>query len=114
MKAGYVYIMASASRTTYVGVTSDLERRVWEHKTHFREGFTNRYNVTTLVYLAEFARIDDTIAWAKRVKGRSRAKKIALIEHRTQRWNDLTWVWYGDEAAPAALSASRGDSHGRA
>src|SRR5688572_1754271 len=66
MKAGYVYIMASASRTTYVGVTSDLERRVWEHKTHFREGFTNRYNVTTLVYLAEFARIDDTIAWAKR------------------------------------------------
>lgn len=109
MKTGYVYIMASATRTIYVGVTSDLERRVWEHKTHLREGFTKRFNVTKLVYMAEFSRIDGAIAWEKSVKGMSRAKKIALIEDRNSRWNDLAWSWYA-EAAPAVPSASRGDS----
>ena len=91
--AGFVYIMASETRTIYVGVTSDLERQVWEHKTHFREGFTKRYGVTKLVYVAEFARIDDAIAWEKALKGKTRAKKIALIEERNPRWNDLAWNW---------------------
>lgn len=66
MKAGYVYIMASKSRTIYVGVTSDLEGRVWEHKNHVFDGFTKRYTVTKLVYFADF-RIR-----AKRLDGRSR------------------------------------------
>jgi len=112
MKTGYVYIMANASRTIYVGVTSDLERRVWEHKTHFRDGFTKQHHATKLVYIAEFERIDDAIAWEKADKGKTRAKKVALIEERNPRWNDLAWNWFDAGAlAPAApSSASHGDS----
>lgn len=97
MKNGYVYIMANNSRTTYVGVTSDLERRVWEHKTHAVEGFTSRYRLTRLVYIAEFSRMDDAIAWEKALKGKTRAKKVALIEEINPRWNDLAWNWYGED-----------------
>lgn len=57
---------------------------------------SHRYNVTKLVYIAEFARIDDAIAWEKMVKGRSRAWKIALIESGNPRWNDLAWNWFAD------------------
>ncbi len=96
MKQPCVYIMASAARTIYVGVTSNLERRVWEHKTHAREGFTKDHDVTRLVYIAEFARMDDAIAWENSLNGKSRAKKTALIEERNPRWNDLAWNWYGD------------------
>jgi len=101
MKTGFVYLMASATRTIYVGVASNLERRVWEHKTHFRDGFTKQHNVTKLDYIAEFPRIDDVIAWEKVVKGKTRQKKLALIEAQNQRWNDLAWNWFGDgERAP--------------
>ena len=99
MRAGYVYIMANATRTIYVGVTSNLERRVWEHKTHYYEGFTKEHDATKLVYIAEFERMDDAIAWEKSVKGKNRAKKLALIEVHNPRWNDLAWNWY-DELEP--------------
>ncbi len=115
MKTAYVYIMASATRTTYAGVTSNLERRVWEHQTHLNEGFTKRYDATRLVYVAEFEGMDDAIAWEKALKGKSRAKKLTLIEEHNPRWNDLAWNWYGDEAIGAETmaqpsSASHGDS----
>ncbi len=75
MKGAYVYIMANGQRTIYVGVTTDLERRVWEHKTHFHDGFTKRYNLTKLVYIAEFSGIEDAIAWEKALKRKSRAQE---------------------------------------
>jgi putative endonuclease len=106
MKTAYVYILASSTRTTYTGVTSNLERRVWEHKAHFREGFTKRYNVTRLVYVAEFEGMDDAIAWEKALKGKSRAKKAGLIEAQNPRWNDLAWNWYGDDVLGAETMAS--------
>ncbi len=106
MKVAFVYIMANNQRTIYVGVTSDLERRVWEHKTHFREGFTKRYDLIKLVYIAEFSGIDDAISWEKSLKGKSRAKKVALIEEQNPRWNDLAWNWYGDEDKSAEHSSS--------
>ncbi len=112
MNTAYVYIMAGPTRTIYVGVTSNLERRVWEHKTRFKEGFTKQYNVTRLVYIAKFANIDDAIAWEKAVKGKTRARKIALIEKQNPRWNDLAWNWYEEEPslgeAPALPSHLRG------
>jgi putative endonuclease len=98
--AAYVYVMAHAARSTYIGVTSDLERRVWEHKNHVLEGFTKRYNLTKLVYIAEFSGIDDAIAWEKLLKKKSRAKKIKLIEQQNPRWNDLAWNWYEGTVSP--------------
>jgi predicted GIY-YIG superfamily endonuclease len=86
--------MASATRTIHVGVTSELERRVWEHKTHYREGFTKDHDTTKLVYIAEFSRMDDAIAWENAVKGKTRKKKVALVEDRNPRWNDLAWNWF--------------------
>jgi putative endonuclease len=94
VKTGYVYIMASISRTLYTGVTSNLERCVWEHSTHAFEGFSAKYHITKLVYIAEFSRMGDAIAWEKAIKGKSRAKKIALIEEANPKWNDLAWNWF--------------------
>lgn len=94
MKEPCVYIMANTHRTVYTGVTSDLYTRVWQHKQHAFDGFTKRHGATQLVYIAEFSRMDDAIAWEKTVKGKSRAKKVALIEERNPRWNDLAWNWY--------------------
>lgn len=112
MKQGYVYILANANRTLYTGVTSDLEQRVWQHKSHTQDGFTKRYNVTNLVWFAEFARIEDAIAFEKSLKGKSRAKKIALVEESNPRWNDLAWAWFAPKEilGNAEDCASRGDS----
>ena len=106
MKTAYVYVMANGKQTIYVGVTTDLERRVWEHKTHFHDGFTKRYNLTKLVYIEEFAGIDDAIAWEKALKGRTRAKKLSIIEERNPRWNDLAWNWFVEDVDLNAQSAS--------
>ena len=96
----YVYIMANGTRTMYTGVTNDLQRRVWEHKTGFNpDAFTSKYKLTRLVYLAEFARMDDAIAFEKALKGRSRAKKMGIVEQHNPRWNDLAWDWFPDLAA---------------
>lgn len=97
MKAGYVYIMASKSRTIYGGVTSDLEGRVWEHKNHVFDGFTKRYTVTKLVYFADFQDKGEAIGWEKSLKGKTRAEKSAVIEECNPRWNDLAWNWFDDE-----------------
>ena len=97
MKTAWVYIMANSHRTIYVGVTTDLERRVWEHKNHVHDGFTKRYGLTRLVYIEEFPRIDDAIAWEKSLKGKTRTKKLALIAEQNPRWNDLAWNWYEED-----------------
>lgn len=94
-KQPMVYIMASPSRTIYTGVTSDLYTRVWQHKYHENpDSFTARYNCNKLVYFEECAHMDDAIAEEKRIKGKSRAYKIELIEKTNPRWNDLAWSWY--------------------
>jgi len=62
MKTGFVYIMGSKSGTIYVGVTSNLERRAWEHKNHVFEGFTKDFEVTKLLYVEDYSRMDDAIA----------------------------------------------------
>jgi putative endonuclease len=97
--AAYVYIMANDARIMYIGVTTNLERRVWEHKSGFQEGFTKQQHLKKLVYIAEFERIDDAIAWEKSLKSKTRAKKMGIIEVADPRWNDLAWNWYpGDPA----------------
>jgi putative endonuclease len=94
MTQHYVYIMASASRVLYVGVTSNLHRRVWEHKQKRIDGFTKRYNITRLVYYEETSDIRAAIEREKQIKGWLRAKKVALIESVNPGWSDLSEGWY--------------------
>ena len=90
----WVYLLASRSRVLYVGVTSDLERRIHQHKTNAIVGFTSRYQVHHLVHLEECNRIEDAIAREKQIKGWARAKKIALIEAENPEWVDLAESWF--------------------
>ena len=88
-KGGWVYIASSHSRCLYIGVTSDLHGRVWEHKTGVLEGFTKKYKINQVGYYEFFQDIENAIARKKQLKGWSRAKKTALVEKRNPGWNDL-------------------------
>jgi putative endonuclease len=92
--AFYVYIMSNQAETLYVGVTNDLKRRVFEHRTKEVEGFTERYNLTKLVYYEPGESIEGAIAREKQLKGWLRSRKIALIESLNPHWNDLSDGWY--------------------
>ncbi len=88
---GYIYILASARNgTLYIGVTSDIGRRVWEHREGLVEGFTKRYGIKTLVYYEAFEGIADAIYREKRLKKWNRAWKLELIESSNPEWNDLS------------------------
>ena len=95
MKTFYVYIMTNRNRTLYMGVTSDLERRVYEHKQRLVPGFTSNCNIGYLVYLETFNDAKSAIAREKRIKGWVRAKKLVLIETVDPHWEDLAETWYG-------------------
>jgi len=87
----YVYILSSPSNSTvYIGVTNNLIRRVYEHKNHLDPGsFTDKYNVTKLVYYDMCGDVTAAIAREKQLKGWTRAKKNALIESMNPDWRDL-------------------------
>ena len=85
----YVYVLASISRTIYVGVTNDLERRVAKHGEGLTSGFTAKYHVKRLIYFEAFGEIEAAVAREKQLKGWRRAKKIKLIESLNPNWNDL-------------------------
>ena len=86
----YVYILTNQSRTLYVGMTNDLPTRIAQHKSKKVHGFTSRYNVTQLVFYEEFGQVWEAIACEKRIKGWTRAKKIALIESHNPQWEELS------------------------
>jgi putative endonuclease len=90
----HVYILASATRTLYIGVTRDLETRVQQHRQPHPTSFTSRYHVHRLVYYETFAGPREAIAREKEFKGRLRAKKIALIEGMNPEWRDLSDGWF--------------------
>ncbi|HTV66411.1 MAG TPA: GIY-YIG nuclease family protein [Bryocella sp.] len=89
----YVYILASRSRTLYVGVTSDLILRTRQHRDGSFGGFTSKYNVNRLVHYERFAWIGEAIAREKQVKCWRREKKIWLIERENPTWEDLADEW---------------------
>jgi putative endonuclease len=85
-----VYIMASQRNgTTYVGVTSNLPQRVWQHREGLVKGFTKRHGCKTLVWFELHATMEPAIAREKQLKGGSRRKKLALIEAENPTWRDL-------------------------
>ncbi|MEO9190297.1 MAG: GIY-YIG nuclease family protein [Acetobacteraceae bacterium] len=93
MKRPCVYILASQRNgTLFVGVTSDIVRRIWEHKTDAVDGFTRHHDVHRLVYLELHETMPEAILREKRVKKWRRAWKLALIERDNPGWRDL----YGD------------------
>ncbi len=89
-RGGWTYILASRRNgTLYVGVTSDLARRVWEHREGLIAGFTRRYGVKLLVWYEGFPAIEEAIGCEKRIKAWRRYWKIKLIEERNPEWRDL-------------------------
>ncbi|PQJ81305.1 GIY-YIG nuclease family protein [Polaribacter glomeratus] len=92
MKPGFVYILTNKNNTTlYIGVTSNLEQRIKQHKSKIdKKSFTARYNLDKLVYYEAFQMIGDAIAREKQLKAGSRSKKIALIERINTGWEDLS------------------------
>ena len=88
-KQYYVYIIASISGAIYIGVTSDLQKRVWEHKHDVIEGFTKKYKCHKLVYAEICDDMEQAISREKQIKGGSRAKKVKLIESQNPDWFDL-------------------------
>ena len=93
VKAGFVYMLTNANNTVlYTGDTSDLERRLHQHKIgYFNNAFTSKYKTTKLVYYETFFDIKDAIAREKQIKAGSRKKKIDLIESMNPHWKDL-WL----------------------
>ena len=90
----YVYILTNKSnRVMYIGVTNNLERRLYEHKQELVEGFTKRYHVHKLVYYEQTSDIRSAIQREKELKGWLRAKKNALVETMNPTWRDLSEVW---------------------
>ena len=90
MKKGYVYLLASKKHgTLYVGVTSDLPRRLHEHQNGLVEGFTKRYGIKTLVWFEEHDTITAAIQREKSIKKYTRQFKINLIEQSNPNWNPL-------------------------
>ena len=89
-KEYYVYILASQRNgTLYIGVTSSLAKRVWEHKNEVLEGFTEKYTVKKLVYFEQFDDVNNAIVREKQLKHWNGKWKLELIEKSNPTWNDL-------------------------
>lgn len=89
-KGGYIYILTNKNNTTlYVGVTSNLFNRIYEHKNKIYKGFTAKYNLDKLVYFECFTSIEDAIAREKQLKGGSRKVKEELINKLNSSWEEL-------------------------
>ena len=95
-KIYHVYIMASNPyQTLYIGITSDLIKRVWQHKNKIIKGFTSKYGVNKLVYFEEFNEVEQAIIREKRLKTWKREWKIELINNFNPQWKDLYLEWFG-------------------
>ena len=93
----FTYIVASRSRTVYIGITGDLFVRVLQHKLKVNKGFSSSYNCNRLVWFERFQIPTNAIAREKQLKGWLRKKKTALIEKTNPTWEDLSKGWYPAE-----------------
>lgn len=90
MREFFVYILSNKSQTLYIGVTNDLARRLDEHRAGVGSAFTAKYHCHALVWFERFTDPKQAIAAETKLKGWSRAKKIALIESQNPNWTDLS------------------------
>ena len=89
----FVYMVASKSRVLYIGMTNNLERRLFEHKKDMVEGFSKQYRCHRLVYYESFDDVRNAIDREKQLKRWNRMKKIWLIERQNPTWEDLAAEW---------------------
>jgi putative endonuclease len=90
MKKGFMYIMSNKQDgVLYIGVTSDIVKRVYEHKNNFVDGFTKLYNLKNLVYYEVYDDIEEAIKREKQLKNWHRDWKIELVNKQNPQWNDL-------------------------
>jgi putative endonuclease len=93
----YVYLLPSQRNgTLYIGVTNDLQRRVYEHKTGIKKGFTKKYGVNMLIYFENFQDVNEAILREKQLKKWNRTWKKELIEKEHTLWRDLAKDWYDE------------------
>ncbi len=89
-KQYYIYLLGNKNNTTiYTGITSDIKRRIWEHKNKITKGFSSKYNLYKLLYYEIYQDPENAIIREKQIKSGSREKKIELIESMNPKWIDL-------------------------
>ena len=94
----WVYILSNVTGALYIGMTNNLERRVWQHRQKTASSHSAKYNTTRLVHAEEFSYVLDAIAREKELKGWRREKKVALINAKNPTWRDLAANWFEQEA----------------
>ena len=100
-KTYWVYILASQKNgTLYIGLTNNLERRIYEHKNNLIKGFTQNYHIHSLVYYEYFYNINDAINREKQLKKWNRSWKLKLIEKENPLWQDLSNNWFNPPGFP--------------
>jgi putative endonuclease len=82
--------MSSISKVLYIGITNNIVRRVYEHKTKLVEGFSSKYNCDQLVYFEEYCQVQEAIEREKQLKKWNRAKKMHIIATKNPNWCDLS------------------------
>ena len=97
MKQYYVYILSNKRGTLYVGMTNNLDRRLYEHKSKTIPSFTSKYNIDRLLYFEAFPNPNDAIIAEKRIKGWKRERKIELIKTMNPTMKDLSEEWTNNE-----------------
>jgi putative endonuclease len=104
MKIYYIYILASKRNgTIYIGITNNLEKRIYEHKNEITKGFTKKYDVKKLVYYEKTNDVISAIAREKQLKKWNRKWKLELIEKSNPQWNDLSKDWIPNQVGNDAL-----------
>lgn len=99
MRNFYVYILGSRSGVLYVGITSDLQRRLYEHQHATFEGFTKEYEIKRLLYYEQFNDALTAISREKQLKRWNRRKKLALIRSMNLMFRDLSKAWKGEDSS---------------
>ena len=92
-KQYFVFIVSSRTRIIYIGVTNNLDRRLYEHKNKIFDGYSSQYETDSLVYYEVFSDVKQAIAREKQIKKWRREKKDALIEVLNPDWDDLSTKW---------------------